>query len=96
MTVELAGLAMQANNDMTVQVESRKNQKLAFEDRLLELFEQADTSKDGRLTYDEFSSVFDDANVRAWCSSIDIEINEIHSLFNRLKELKPLLAEPRN
>jgi Ca2+-binding EF-hand superfamily protein len=76
----------QANGDMAVQVELKKNQKAAFEDKLLQLFEEADTSGDGSLSFEEFATIFENPSVVAWCSSIDIEINEIHALFELLDD----------
>merc|ERR1712151_39426 len=75
-----------AANDMELQLDDHRRKRLRLEDKLLELFEHADESGDGRVSLEEFEKVFKDSNVKAWCSLIDIEIREIHDLFDLLDD----------
>merc|ERR1712007_22200 len=77
---------MGAAGDVEMQLEEQKKSRAKFEDKLAQLFEAADTSGDGRLTAEEFSSVFNDPLVIDWCRLIDIEVHEIQNLFGILDD----------
>merc|ERR1712139_342207 len=46
------------------------------------LFQEADETGDGRLSFKEFSEVVEDKNVDTWLKSMDIEVHDAKSTFN--------------
>merc|ERR1712187_469674 len=76
----------QAASDAETQIIEAKKKRIVFEDKLLELFEHLDTSGDGCVSVHEFSQVFEDPDVQAWCALLDIQIAEVHALFDLIDD----------
>eukprot|EP00913_Durusdinium_trenchii_P013216 g12405.t1 len=50
------------------------------------LFQEADTSGDGRLDLEEFKSILDDYEVKIWLAAMDLDVSDVEELFFMLDD----------
>eukprot|EP00408_Alexandrium_pacificum_P037572 CAMPEP_0171289390 /NCGR_PEP_ID=MMETSP0790-20130122/70579_1 /TAXON_ID=2925 /ORGANISM="Alexandrium catenella, Strain OF101" /LENGTH=531 /DNA_ID=CAMNT_0011759015 /DNA_START=90 /DNA_END=1685 /DNA_ORIENTATION=- len=64
----------------------------AFVNKLTELFEQADLSKDGYLSREELTNIMSFPKVRVWMSVLGLDVTEANALFNLLDDGDGLIS----
>jgi len=75
-----------ASNDAEMMIHEKMREKKRFAAKLLDVFNVADTSGDGRLTWDEFLKFFDDPKIRSYMSTLELDPQECERLFHMLDD----------
>jgi hypothetical protein len=75
-----------ATDDIIMVRQKKKNADIG-KDKMIHLFHALDTSGDGMLEFEEFADIAQDPDVRTWLSSMDIETDDLGTLF-QLIDLK--------
>lgn len=73
-----------ANSDDNIAVAKKQRLKEAYCLKLREIFEELDDSGDGLLSWAEFEPLVTDELLRTWLSTLDIDTQELESLFQIL------------
>lgn len=84
MAVFIAETNRVAANDDEIALITRTRQKRAYIHKLKEVFRELDESGDGSLTREEFNLIFDDAVLKAWMSSLEVDVHDVRTLFDML------------
>ena len=61
-------------------------EKEAFSQKVYQFFTAADSSGDGRLSYEELEAALQEPGVEAWLKALELEIHEAYTLFNLLDD----------
>jgi len=73
-----------ASLDVETTVQEKLREKETYAQRLLDFFAVADESGDGHLTWDEFQRVLTDDRVKAYFSSLELDVQQLDRLFDML------------
>jgi len=71
-----------ANNDASVMIAEKTKKRKVFLKKLTAVFEHADVSGDGVLSYDELVRIFKDPAVRTYFSALELDVHEVSMLFD--------------
>ncbi|CAK9043780.1 Sodium channel protein type 11 subunit alpha (NaN) (Sensory neuron sodium channel 2) (Sodium channel protein type XI subunit alpha) (Voltage-gated sodium channel subunit alpha Nav1.9) [Durusdinium trenchii] len=75
-----------AHMDDTVMVREKQRAMRAHLAKMSLLFQEADTSGDGRLDLEEFKSILDDYEVKIWLAAMDLDVSDVEELFFMLDD----------
>jgi hypothetical protein len=75
-----------ASNDAEMMINEKTRQKRELAAKLLDLFEMADTSGDGKITWDEFIHFFGDPTIKSYMATLELDMAESQSLFHMLDD----------
>lgn len=75
-----------AHMDDTVMVREKQRAMRAHLAKMSLLFDEADTSGDGRLDLEEFKSILDDYEVKIWLAAMDLDVSDVEELFQMLDD----------
>jgi len=75
-----------AGQDQEMMVAEQMRRKNTYADKLRHVFEEADTSGDGMVSYDEFQTVLDDEEFKAVLTMLDLQVHEVSGLFDLLDD----------
>jgi len=75
-----------ANSDDEMMIIQRERLLRNHAQKMTALFEEADKSGDGFLSFDEFQQAVDDARVRSWLRAMDIEVRDVEMVFALLDD----------
>eukprot|EP00746_Dinoflagellata_sp_MGD_P010847 gnl/MRDRNA2_/MRDRNA2_122547_c0_seq1.p1 gnl/MRDRNA2_/MRDRNA2_122547_c0~~gnl/MRDRNA2_/MRDRNA2_122547_c0_seq1.p1 ORF type:complete len:682 (-),score=145.22 gnl/MRDRNA2_/MRDRNA2_122547_c0_seq1:33-2021(-) len=71
-----------ANNDDEMMIAEKMRQKNKYMEKIKQLFQQADSSGDGNVTWEEFSGILDDPKIKTWLAVLELEVQEVAGLFH--------------
>merc|ERR1712037_33765 len=77
-TFKVAG----SDNELMIMQKHRESQE--YREKMGILFEEADGSGDGGLTYEEFDEVLRDTRMKEWLGSLGLEISDARTVWNLL------------
>ncbi|CAJ1347547.1 unnamed protein product, partial [Effrenium voratum] len=75
-----------AHMDDTVMVREKQRAIRAHVQKMSLLFEEADTSGDGRVDLAEFKRILDDHEVKVWLAAMDVDVSDVDELFSMLDD----------
>jgi len=75
-----------AHMDDTVMVREKQRAMRTHLAKMSLLFDEADTSGDGRLDLEEFKSILDDYEVKIWLAAMDLDVSDVEELFQMLDD----------
>jgi Ca2+-binding EF-hand superfamily protein len=75
-----------AGTDNVIMVRQKKKLAQIGREKMLRLFEALDADLSGTLSFEEFIIVANDPDVRFWLSSMDIEMDDLQTLFDLIDE----------
>eukprot|EP00443_Scrippsiella_acuminata_P002381 CAMPEP_0115298472 /NCGR_PEP_ID=MMETSP0270-20121206/68279_1 /TAXON_ID=71861 /ORGANISM="Scrippsiella trochoidea, Strain CCMP3099" /LENGTH=534 /DNA_ID=CAMNT_0002716157 /DNA_START=42 /DNA_END=1646 /DNA_ORIENTATION=+ len=75
-----------AASDAELQMKEKEKEKKAYAARLLEFFNGADTSGDGKITFSEFQEFVTDPRVRTYLMTLELDASETENLFTMLDD----------
>lgn len=75
-----------AHMDDNVMVREKQRAMRAHLAKMSLLFEEADTSGDGRLDLEEFKSILDDYEIKIWLAAMDLDVSDVEELFHLLDD----------
>jgi HPt (histidine-containing phosphotransfer) domain-containing protein len=70
--------------DDSIMVRQKQRQEAIHIRKMEGFFKLADTSRDGRISLDEFCNILDKREVRTWLASMDFDINDVTTVFSLL------------
>jgi len=73
-----------AKNDREIVLTERMRQKNKYIGHLREVFEKVDRDGGGHLSFEEFSEVISDEEVKSWLSMLELDVHEVTGLFQLL------------
>jgi len=71
-----------AQTDDVILVRQKQRAGQVMRAKMKVLFEHLDDSGDGKVELDEFNTIADDPEIRTWLSSLDIETDDLTTLFS--------------
>lgn len=71
-----------AATDDVIMVRAKHREQKMFARKMNKLFDHLDISHDGELDFEEFCKIADDADVQLWLSSLDIDTDDLRTMFN--------------
>lgn len=75
-----------AHMDDTVMVREKQRAMRAHLAKMSLLFDEADTSGDGRLDLEEFKRILKDYEVKIWLAAMDLDVSDVEELFQMLDD----------
>jgi Ca2+-binding EF-hand superfamily protein len=75
-----------AGTDNIIMVRQKKKMAAIGREKMRRLFEALDVEGTGELSFEEFSTVATDPDVKFWLSSMDIEMDDLLTLFELIDE----------
>lgn len=75
-----------AHMDDNVMVREKQRAMRAHLAKMSLLFEEADTSGDGRLDLEEFKNILDDYEIKIWLAAMDLDVSDVEELFHLLDD----------
>jgi len=75
-----------AANDAEMMIQEKTREKKAYAAKLLEVFEAADASGDGLITFEEFENFVNDPIVKTYLATLELDANETKNLFCMLDD----------
>mmetsp|Transcript_86319 Transcript_86319/g.252582 ORF Transcript_86319/g.252582 Transcript_86319/m.252582 type:complete len:615 (-) Transcript_86319:133-1977(-) len=75
-----------AANDADMMIQERQKEMKLFVNKLSELFNEADKSKDGFLSLEELQNIMSYPKVKVWMGMLGLDVTETKSLFNMLDD----------
>jgi len=72
--------------DEQIMIDEKKNQAAAILRHITRLFAIIDTSGDGKIDSDEFTTVMHDPNVKTWLGAIGLEDSDVLELFSLIDD----------
>eukprot|EP00928_Gymnodinium_smaydae_P066204 TRINITY_DN49249_c0_g1_i1.p1 TRINITY_DN49249_c0_g1~~TRINITY_DN49249_c0_g1_i1.p1 ORF type:complete len:151 (+),score=37.74 TRINITY_DN49249_c0_g1_i1:147-599(+) len=68
--------------DDTVMVRQKKRAQKILKDKLFRFFAEADWNQDGQISRAEFVEICEDGDIRAWLSSLDLDVQQTATVFD--------------
>jgi hypothetical protein len=75
-----------ASTDDIIMTRQKLRAHRLHSEKMSRLFEEADENGDGKLSLDEFRNVLESRSVRAWLSSMELEIGDVDTLFSLIDD----------
>jgi len=75
-----------AHNDDEIMIAAKQIQNQTYMDKLRVLFDEADESGDGKVSWEEFEKLCGDARCKAYLSAMEIDANNVKELFTILDD----------
>ncbi|CAK9033230.1 Voltage-dependent T-type calcium channel subunit alpha-1I (Voltage-gated calcium channel subunit alpha Cav3.3) (Ca(v)3.3) [Durusdinium trenchii] len=73
-----------AQADDLVMLRTRQKAVATHVDKMRQFFEEADTSKDGRIDFQEFEAIMQNKEVKIWLSAMELDVRDVRQLFDLL------------
>lgn len=73
-----------AQADDLVMLRTRQKAVATHVDKMRQFFEEADTSKDGRIDFEEFQTIMQNKEVKIWLSAMELDVRDVRQLFDLL------------
>jgi len=75
-----------AQHDDEIMISSRAQANAVYVDKLRSVFDEADESGDGHITWEEFAEVLKQPKVRQYMSALDLDVTDVEMLFGVLDD----------
>eukprot|EP00434_Breviolum_minutum_P006944 symbB.v1.2.006130.t1/scaffold365.1/size219215/5 len=73
-----------AQADDLVMLRTRQKAVATHVDKMRQFFEEADTSRDGRIDFEEFQAIMQNKEVKIWLSAMELDVRDVRQLFDLL------------
>jgi len=75
-----------AANDAEMVIQEKMNEKKAYAKKLMDVFEAADVTGDGKISLEEFEHFLTDPKVKSYLATLELDTHETKTLFSMLDD----------
>ncbi|CAJ1371459.1 unnamed protein product [Effrenium voratum] len=73
-----------AHTDDLVMLRTKQKAVATHVDKMRHFFQEADTSQDGQIDFEEFEAIMNNKEVKIWLSAMELDVRDVRQLFDLL------------